>query len=108
MKIFSGLSRTDYQDVLRAVGLFLDERGYRNFRLVEDDDGIIIQATPSANGRLSHQYETFFLSEDDLQQIMHGAYRRRGTTGSLGQPSTPGELPTGRQVLRSQRPPSPL
>lgn len=105
MKLFSGLSRTDYQDVLRAVGLFLDENGYRNFRLVEDEDGIIIQVTPSANGRPAHHYETFLLSEEDIQQIMHGSYRRRGT-GPLGQPGA--SLPAGRPLLRSQGPTPPL
>lgn len=105
MKLFSGLSRTDYQDVLRAIGLFLDDSGYRNFRLVEHEDGIIIQVTPAAHGRAAHHYETFLLSEEDIQQLMHGSYRRRGT-GPLGQPGTP--LPTGRPLLRSQDPTPPL
>ncbi len=27
MKLFRGLAKTDYQDVLRAIGLFIDEHG---------------------------------------------------------------------------------
>ena len=33
MKLFAGLSRTDYQDLFRAIGAMLDEEGLRDVRL---------------------------------------------------------------------------
>ena len=36
MKLFRGLAKTDYQDVLRAIGLFIDEHGYTDVRHYRD------------------------------------------------------------------------
>ncbi len=105
MKLFSGLDRTDYQDVLRAVGLFLDEHGYRSIRLMEHEDGIIVQVIPTVNGRAAHHYETFLLREEDIQQLMHDAYRRRGA-GPRG--GTVTSRPIRRPLLRGQGTTPPL
>ena len=43
MKLFAGLSRTDYEDVLRAVGALIDERSWSNISLMEVDEGLIVQ-----------------------------------------------------------------
>jgi hypothetical protein len=77
MKLFRGMDKTDYQDVLRAVGLLLDERGYRNFRLVEHDEGVVVQAMPTVGGRLATHYETFLLGDDKLMELLNRAYQRR-------------------------------
>ena len=90
--MFSGLSRTDYQDVLRAVGLFLDAHGYRNPRLLEQEDGVIIQALPGE----SYHYETILLSEEDLGQIISSGFSQRGT-GPLSAAEV-ASLPRGRRL----------
>ena len=51
MKLFRGLETTDYEDILRAVGQMLDECGYRNFRLVEHDEGVLVLFGPSGAGQ---------------------------------------------------------
>lgn len=79
MKLFEGLQRTDYQDVLRAIGLLMDEHGYRNFRLVEHEDGIVIQAMPTIDGRPESGYETFLLTDRDIERLLQQAYHRRKT-----------------------------
>lgn len=43
MKLFRGLAKTDYQDVLRAIGLFIDEHGYTDVRIIEIEDGLVLQ-----------------------------------------------------------------
>ena len=80
MKLFRGMDKTDYQDILRAVGLMLDERGYRNFRLVEHDEGVIVQAMPTVDGRLATHYETFLLGDDKLMELLNRSYQRRKPT----------------------------
>ncbi|MER3485820.1 MAG: hypothetical protein C4345_07530, partial [Chloroflexota bacterium] len=77
MKLFEGLSRTDYQDVLRAIGALLDERQLRDIRIWEHERGIIIQGRP-VQGAISNTYETILLTDDDLQEILRLAYQRRG------------------------------
>ena len=94
MKLFQGLARTDYQDVLRGIGLLIDERGWRNIRLIEHDEGILIQGMPTVDGHTQSHYETFLLSEADIGQILHLAYscRGRGTAEGLA------GLPVGQQL----------
>jgi hypothetical protein len=77
MKLFRGLEKTDYEEALRAVGLLLDERGYRNFRLVEHEEGVVVQAMPTAGGRLASHYETFLLADDDILQLLKRDSGRR-------------------------------
>ena len=80
MKLFAGLSQTDYQDILRAIGAFLDERSLRDIRIWEHEDGIIIQARRSHVDSES-PYETFLLTDEDLGALLHQAYERRNMEG---------------------------
>lgn len=79
MRLFAGLSATDYQDILRAVGLHIDEMGLRSIRIVEVEEGLVIQGLTSRDGDSSASYETLVLSDDDLREILLAAYRRRRT-----------------------------
>ena len=106
MKLFRGLERTDYQDVLRCIGLLLDERQYRNFRLVEHEDGIVVQVQPTVDGQTESHYQTFLLTDDDIKALLHKAYRRRiATTGPLR--INADELPVGQDVWRVRTPARP-
>jgi hypothetical protein len=49
MKLFRGLAKTDYQDVLRAIGLFIDEHGYTDVRTIEIEDGVVLQGRVRGN-----------------------------------------------------------
>ena len=42
MKLFRGMKRSDYQDVLRALGNFIDDHGYTDVRIVETEDGLVM------------------------------------------------------------------
>ena len=80
MKLFSGLERTDYQDVLRAVGAMLDEQSYHDIRLWEHEEGLIVQGRPEVDGTIG-RYQTYLLSDDDLRELLDKAYSRRGMLG---------------------------
>jgi len=78
VKLFAGLSTTDYQDILRAVGLYVDEMGFHAIRILEVDDGIVIQGLPSRDAdRPGTTFETLLLTDDDLREILVQAYQRR-------------------------------
>jgi len=81
MKLFEGLSQTDYQDVLRALGRFIDMNHYIDIRIFEAEDGLVFQGRPSPRSgkvRPGPQYETFLITDEDLHQLLQDAYHQRG------------------------------
>jgi len=79
VKLFDGLDKSDYQDVLRAIGRLADEHGYRDIRLIETDDGIVMQGRsrfPNPDTS-SGGYETTFFTEHDMQTILTESYKLR-------------------------------
>lgn len=73
MKLFEGLSRTDHQDLFRAIGAMLDEEGLRDVRIWEHGDGMVVQGRRSAKG----EYESILLSDERLQSLLGSVYDRR-------------------------------
>jgi len=80
MRLFQGLSQTDYQDLLRAIGHYIDRSGFSNIRLIETEEGIIIQGRVSTTGEIGGEKktETYLLTLEDIQDLMRKAYARRG------------------------------
>jgi hypothetical protein len=79
MKLFQGMGRTEYQDVLRVLGFFIDERGYSDVRIIEIDDGIVIQGrVPDRRELGTASFDTFLITEEDLKEMVRDAFRRRG------------------------------
>lgn len=85
MRIYEGSPRQDWEDVLRSVGAYLDDRGIRNMVFVETDTGFIIQGTAihgsvggagESMGQASR--ETLNLQDDDVGRFMDEAIARRG------------------------------
>jgi hypothetical protein len=74
MKLFAGLGRTDYQDLLRAVGAWIDEQGLVEVRLWEHAEGVIVQGRRGPDAA----YQTVLLTDEDLRSLLAEAYRRRG------------------------------
>jgi hypothetical protein len=79
MKLFQGLAQTEYQDVLRALGLFIDQHGYKDVRIIEIEDGIVIQGRLGDRRELGKpSFDTFLITEQDLKELVADAFRRRG------------------------------
>ena len=74
MRLFNGLDRTDYQDILRAVGRLYDANGWRNLRIVECDEGLILQYTAGATER---EFMTYLFSDEDIEAMLREAYTYR-------------------------------
>ena len=79
-KLFQGMLKTDYQDVLRTIGHYVDEHGFSGIRLIETEDGLILQGKISTGGaRGDKKTETYLLTVQDIRDLMREAYTRRGT-----------------------------
>ena len=88
MRIYEGSPRQDWEEVLRSVGAYLDDRGMRSVIFLETDNGFIIQGT-SVTGNTSGAgdslgtatRETLTLHDDDVSKFMDEAIARRGKGG---------------------------
>jgi len=79
MKLFRGMQRSDYQDVLRAIGYFIDDHGYTDVRIIETDDGLVIQGRVANRRELGESsYDTFLITDDDVKVMVRDAFQRRG------------------------------
>lgn len=85
MRIYDGSPRQNYEEVLRSIGAFLDQRGMREALVVEAPDGFIVQglvvetATTGAwSEHLGQQTkETFTFLDDDIARFMEEGHARR-------------------------------
>jgi len=85
MRIYDGSPRQDFEEVLRSIGAFLDQRGMRDVLLLEAPDGFIVQGLVIEGGTgtwsesVGHQAkETLTFLDDDIARFMDEAMARRG------------------------------
>ena len=79
MKLFRGMKRSDYQDVLRALGSFIDDHGYSDVRIVETEDGLVIQGRVVDRREIGESsYDTYLITDDDIKVMVRDAFQRRG------------------------------
>ena len=85
MRIYDGSPRQNYEEVLRSIGAFLDQRGMREILLVEAPDGFVVQGLvieTAADGAWSENLgqqakETFTFLDDDIARFMEEGHARR-------------------------------
>ena len=79
MKLFQGLQRSDYQDVLRALGYFIDDHGYSDVRIIETEEGVVVQGRLGDRNEIGESsYETFLITDEDIKEMVRDSFRRRG------------------------------
>lgn len=84
MRIYEGSPRQDWEEVLRSVGAYLDDKGMRGVIFLETDAGFIVQGTTvqssSGPGEAIGQAtrETLTLHDEDVSRFMDEAIKRRG------------------------------
>jgi len=98
MHLFDGLAHTDYQDLFRALGAECDRTGIRDLRLIETDDGLLVQYR--IMDQLTSGFQLTHYDDDTLLTLLQEAYTRRGrgaessaTAAMLG--------PSYQQILRA-------
>ena len=85
MRIYEGSPRQNYEEVLRSIGAFLDQRGMREVLLLETPDGFVVQGLTvekSSAGAWSEHVgqqvkETFTFLDDDVARFMEEGHARR-------------------------------
>jgi hypothetical protein len=98
MRIYEGGPRQDYEEALRSIGSFLDQRGMREVLMVETGDGFVVQglapraadAKAWAEPTVGLEKETLTFLEEDVERFMEEAYaqRRRGPRARSTVPDT--------------------
>ncbi len=84
MRIYEGSPRQDWEEVLRSIGAYLDDKGMRAVIFIETDAGFIVQGTTvqstTGSGESLGQTlrETLTLHDDDISRFMDEAIKRRG------------------------------
>jgi hypothetical protein len=95
MRIYEGSPRQDYEEVLRSIGAFIDQRGLHEILLAEAPDGFIVQGIVSAtqdasqwsDPQLTITKETYtFLDEDIARFLEDSQARRRNGPSNDGSP----------------------
>jgi hypothetical protein len=92
MRIYEGSPRQDFEEVLRSIGAFLDQRGMKDVLLVEAPDGFIVQGlvvsgggTGSWSESVGQQVkETLTFLDEDIARFMDEAVARRGAEAEAG------------------------
>jgi hypothetical protein len=85
MRIYEGSPRQNYEEVMRSIGAFLDQRGMREVLLLEVPDGFVVQGLVVENAKtgvwseqLGQQVnETFTFFDDDIARFMEEGHARR-------------------------------
>lgn len=79
MKLFRGMKRSDYQDVMRALGHFIDDHGYCDVRIIETEDGVVLQGRIADRRGIGESgYDTYLITDEDIKVMVRDAFRRRG------------------------------
>jgi hypothetical protein len=111
MRIYEGSPRQDFEEVLRSVGAYLDDKGMREVLVAETDvgfiiQGLVIQSSASSWGdAMGHAYkETLTLLDDDIARFMDDAIARRGSDASATTDHYESALRVIGRYLDEQRP----
>jgi hypothetical protein len=72
-----GLTRMSYSEALRLVGAYADRNDMTEIRVLETDEGLILQGLVMSGARAGER-ETYQLTADDLQTLWRDAWAQRG------------------------------
>jgi hypothetical protein len=75
----TGLSRIPYEEVMQAIGYFIDQKSLREITLVELNEGILIKGISYTADRTGYQSDSqsFLFTHEDLERIVNENYERR-------------------------------
>ncbi len=85
MRIYEGSPRQDYEEVLRSIGAFVDQRGLQEILLAEAPDGFIVQgivgeaqmASTWQDPSMTITKETYTFLDEDIARFLEDAQARR-------------------------------
>ena len=85
MRIYEGSPRQDYEEVLRSIGAFVDQRGLYEILLAEAPDGFIVQGVVGqtqdssawADPTMTITKETYTFLDEDIARFLEDSQARR-------------------------------
>jgi hypothetical protein len=85
MRIYEGSPRQDYEEVLRAIGAFVDQRGLHEVLLAEAPDGFIVQGIIGradetgawSDPSMTITKETYTFLDEDIARFLEDSQARR-------------------------------
>ena len=85
MRIYEGSPRQDYEEVLRSIGAFVDQRGLGEILLAEAPDGFILQGIVGhthegsqwADPSMTITKETYTFLDEDIARFLEDSQARR-------------------------------
>jgi len=85
MRIYEGSPRQDYEEVLRSIGAFVDQRGLHEILLAEAPDGFIVQgivghaqdSSAWADPSMTITKETYTFLDEDIARFLEDSQARR-------------------------------
>lgn len=92
MRIYEGSPRQDWEEVLRGIGAYLDERAMRGIAFLETDTGFIVQGTSvtgttgSGESLGRSERETMNLDDEAVGAFIDAGEARRGHAAEETQP----------------------
>jgi hypothetical protein len=112
MRIYEGSPRQDWEEVLRSVGAYLDDRGMRGLVFLETDTGFIIQGTAVSDAAGTTWGEslgtakriTLTLEDDQVAGFMDESLAKRGQGGHQHPSRFEAELRVIGKYLDEQKP----
>ena len=112
MRIYEGSPRQDWEEVLRSVGAYIDDRGLRGLVFLETDTGFIVQGTLVSHeggsgwgeslGKLTRT--TITLEDDQVAGFMDEALAKRGQGAHAHSSHFENELRVIGKYLDEQKP----
>ncbi len=93
---YSGAGRVDYEDVLRAIGHFIDEHNFKEVCIIELEEGILVRGLVYNNNRAGFRTisEAYLFTNEDIDRILEEAYKRRAS-GRAATPVQPKRVGSG-------------
>ncbi len=70
--------RLSYSEILRVIGIYVDRAHMNDVRVLEVDDGIVVQGRV-VQGQRAGEIDTYQLSPEDLEELLRDARAQRGT-----------------------------
>jgi hypothetical protein len=85
MRIYEGSPRQDYEEVLRSIGAFIDQRGLHEILLAEAPDGFIVQGIVGqtqdqsvwSEPTITTNKETYTFLDEDIARFLEDSLARR-------------------------------
>ncbi len=66
-----------YSEILRAIGQYVDRNNLSEIRILETDEGIVMQGLVMQGDKVGERM-TYEVSVEDIQDLFHDSYAQRG------------------------------